>query len=52
MGKRKRMIARAVPALFRHLDMKAEMTRRGVRTIYDLPVRVHLEFRAMRLAGV
>lgn len=49
MGKRKRMIERALPARLRAGELYAECTLRGVRTIYDLPAEIHIEHRARRL---
>ena len=51
MGKRKRMIERALPARLRAGELYAECTLRGVRTIYDLPAEIHIEHRARRLMG-
>jgi len=52
MGKKKRMIERAAPARERTQDLKAEVARHGVKTIYDLPVDVLIQHRANRLRGV
>lgn len=51
MGKRKRMLQRAAPARERSQDLRAELARHGVKTIYDLPVPVLYEHRAIRLMG-
>ncbi|GEM_PF-4810742 len=49
MGKRKRMLERMVPARERSQDLRAELARHNVQTIYDLPVPVLYEHRAIRL---
>jgi hypothetical protein len=51
MGKRKRMVQRAAPALERSLDLQAETRKYGVPDIYELPVRVLWFYRAERLRG-
>lgn len=51
MGKHKRMIERAAPALERSMDLQAETRKYGVPDIYELPVRVHWYYRAERLRG-
>lgn len=50
MGKRKRLIERMAPARERTQDLKAEVARHGVRSIYDLPVGVLWEHRGNRIS--
>jgi len=52
MGKHKRLIQKVAPARERTQDLKAEVARHGVKTIYDLPVPVLYEHHGIRLRGV
>lgn len=51
VGKRKRMVQRAAPALERSMDLQAEARKHGVPDIYELPVKVLWYYRAERLRG-
>ena len=51
MGKRKRLLARAVPAHERALALYDDVARYHVSSIYDLPVPVLWYHRAVRLRG-